>query len=426
MKVKRIDKSSTEVILEIEVSSAELEPIHRHVLHELAPRAHVPGFRAGKAPAAVVEKHLNQQLLLDTFLEHALSSFYSRVVDSEKLRPIAPPKVTLKKFVPYSQLVFETETSVIGAIRLPNYKIMKLAKPKITVSAKDITATLKALQTRTAERQAVERPAKAGDEVVIDFAGRDKDDQPINGATGKDYPLLLGSKSFIPGFEENLTGLKASDEKEFQITFPGDYSVSALQNKQATFKIMVKKVNELIEPTVDDAWATKVGPFKNLVELKADIKKQLSAEQQWQADRTYENQLIQKIVAKAHVDIPEALIDDQLSQMEEEERRNLSHRGQTWQEHLTEEGITADQHRQRHRPQATERVKAGLILSEIAAAEKIEVSPEEVESRLQNLKAQYKDAAMQVQLDKPEAKRDITSRILTEKTLAKLVGYASK
>ncbi len=425
MQVKRTDKSPTEVILEIEASTAEIEPIKRHVLHELAARAKIPGFRAGKAPLILIEKHLDQKLLLDTFMEHALSSFYSRAIDELKLRPVSPPQVSVKRFVPFSDLAFETETAVIGDIQLPNYKQIKLAKPRVSVTVGDVEATVKSLQTRTAQRQPVERSAAADDEVIIDFEGRDQEDKPIAGASGKDYPLRLGSGGFIPGFEENLAGLKAGEEKEFKVKFPPDYSLKALQNKAATFKVTVKKVHEVTEPKLDDAWAAKIGPFKSVTELRADIKKQLLAEKQWQAGRDYENQLIQKIVAKTQIEVPDALINDQIQHMEEEERRNLTYRGQTWQEHLAEEGITHEQHRQRQRPEAEQRVKAGLVLSEIAEKEALGVTDEEIDLRIQILKGQYQDPAMQAELDKPENRRDLTSRILTEKTLARLVGYAT-
>jgi trigger factor len=202
--------------------------------------------------------------------------------------------------------------------------------------------------------------------------------------------------------------------------------VAALQSKEVTFKVDVKKVAELAEPKVDDGFAAKTGPFKNLAELKTDIKKQLSLERQQQADREFENQLVQAITAKSTVEAPKSLVDEQILRAEEEEKRNLTYRGQTWQEHLKEEGVTEEQHRERNRAQTEERVKAGLVLNEIAELEKIEVTPEELEIRLQILKGQYQDGAMQAELDKPENRQEIASRIMTEKTLAKLVEYVAK
>jgi trigger factor len=202
--------------------------------------------------------------------------------------------------------------------------------------------------------------------------------------------------------------------------------VAALQSKKVSFKVAVKRVQELQESKVDDDFAAKVGPFKTLAELKADIKKQVKAEKQSQADRNYENQLIGKIADKAEVEIPEPLIEDQIKFMEEDERRNLTYRGLTWQEHLDQEGITEEQHRQRQRPDAAARVKAGLVLSEISKLENIRVTPEELEIRLQILRGQYQDPQMQSELDKPENRRDVASRLLSEKTIQKLIDYAQK
>jgi trigger factor len=292
------------------------------------------------------------------------------------------------------------------------------------VSAKDVNEVMTNLQKRLAERSEVKRAAKEGDEVIIDFAGSDEEGKPISGADGKDYPLNLGSKSFIPGFEDNILDMKAGEEKEFKVTFPKDYGVAELQSKKVTFKVTAKKVQELKEPKLDDELAKKAGPFKTVAELKADIKTQLKAEREREAQNQYENKLIQQIVEKSTVQIPEVLIEEQAQRLEDEEKRNLVYRGQTWQEHLDAEGVTEEEHRIRHKPDAELRVKAGLILSEIADREQLSVEPEELEIRLQMLKGQYKDPSMQTELDKPENQQEIAAQLLTEKTIAKLVDYA--
>ena len=426
MQVTRTNNSSSNVALNISANAGDLAPIHHHVLGHFAKQVKVPGFRVGHAPANVIEKHVDQKALLDEFMEHALNDLYRRAVESEKIRPVGQPNVTVKKFVPFTNLEFEAQMDVIAPIKLADYKKIKLPKPPVNIAVKEVNDVIKSLQQRMAERTPVERAAKAGDEVIIDFSGSDKDGKAVAGADGKDYPLLLGSNTFIPGFEDHLVGLKAGDSPEFTIKFPANYGVAALQSKEVTFKVDVKKVAELAEPKVDDGFAAKTGPFKNLAELKTDIKKQLSLERQQQADREFENQLVQAITAKSTVEAPKSLVDEQILRAEEEEKRNLTYRGQTWQEHLKEEGVTEEQHRERNRAQTEERVKAGLVLNEIAELEKIEVTPEELEVRLQILKGQYQDGAMQAELDKPENRQEIASRIMTEKTLQKLVEYASK
>jgi trigger factor len=426
MHIQREQPSATKSRLIITAGAEDLEPIRRHVLGHFRKNAKVPGFRAGKAPLALVEKNVDQRAFADEFMEHALNELYRSAVEQEKIRPAASPKVELKKFVPYTTLEFHAELETIGEVKLANYKTITAAKPAVTVTAKDVAEIIANLQTRMAQRTEVDRGAKAGDEVVIDFTGTDEGGNPISGADGKAYPLILGSKSFIPGFEDELVGLKKGDQKEFKITFPKDYGSVELQNKKVAFEVNINTVNELKEPKADDELAKKAGPFKTLGELKTDIKTQLKAEKQREADSRYENEIIQKVVEKSSVEIPESLISEQAEHMEEEEKRNLVYRGQTWQEHLETEGVNEEEHRARHKPEAEMRVKAGLVLSEIADKEKITVEPEELKIRIEALKGQYSDAAMQAELDKPQNQQDIAARLLTEKTIAKLVDYASK
>lgn len=425
MQVKKSFPEETRIELTVAAQQADLEPIKQHVLKQLQKRVKVAGFREGNVPLALVEKNVDPSLLQSEFVEEAVNHLYMSTAKELHLRPVAQPQVTIKKFVPFTELEFDASVDIIGAITLPDYKKIKKAKTKVTVTAKEIDDVLKSLQARAAAKEEVDRASKVGDEVVIDFKGVDTKGEPIKGADGTDYPLALGSQTFIPGFEENLVGLKAAAEKTFKLTFPKDYGVKAIADKQVTFTVKIKKVQQVVQPELDDKFAAKVGPFKSLAELKADIKKQLGLERQNEADRQYENALVEEIAKKSKVAIPKVLVDDQISRMEEEERRNLTYRGQTWEEHLKDEKVTAEQHREQKRAQATEQIKAGLVLSEIADLEGIEVTPEELEVRIQLLKGQYKDSAMQTELDKPENRRDIVSRILTEKTLAKLTHYST-
>lgn len=425
MQISKTELSSTKIKLTISATETEVEPIKRHVLSHFAKATKIAGFRAGKAPASILEKNVDQRAMADEFLEHAMSDLYRRAIDGQKLRPASQPKVELKKFVPYSTLEFEVEVEVIGNISLSDYKKIKLAKPPVLITADDVKKVLSNLLQRSAERVEVQRQAKTGDEVTIDFDGRDDKQQPIKGADGKDYPLLLGSSTFIPGFEEHIVGTKIAEVKKFTIPFPADYGVKALQGKKVTFDVVIKKVSELKIAKLDDQFAVQAGPFKKLSELKADIKKQLKTEQETKILRDYQDELVRNITAGSSADIPKSMIDGQIIGMEEEEKRNLTYRGQTWQEHLKEEGINEEQHRERQRPQAEERVKAGLILSEIAQLESLEVTDSEIDERLEALKTQYKDGAMQDELAKPEARDDIAGRLLAEKTIARLVEYSS-
>ncbi len=426
MQVKKEQLESTKARLTVVAAPAELDTIKQHVLAQLSANVKVSGFRPGKAPSHLLEKQLDPTQLQSEFLDHAINDLYAQAAQQVKFRAVAPPQIALTKFVPFSTLEFTAEAETVGDIQLPDYKKIKLAPQPVAVTAKDVDEVIGNLRQRAAAKKPVERAAKNGDEVTIDFKGTGaKTKEPVAGADGKDYPLLLGSGNFIPGFEDQLVGLKAGATKTFPLTFPKDYAAKELQGRKVNFEVTIQNVQELQEPKLDDKFAASVGPFKTLTELKADIKKQLGAEKQQQAQRAFDNELLEKIATQTTVAIPPSLIDEEIGRIEEDEKRDVVYRGQTWQEHLDAEGVTAEQHRERQRPAAELRVKVGLILGEVAEAEQISVTPEELEIRLMLLKNQYTDAAMQAELDKPEARRDINSRLLTEKTLDALRRYAT-
>ncbi len=426
MQINKTQPSPTTAKLVVKASQPELDEVKQAVLARLSQDVKVPGFRPGKAPAAMVEKQLDTTALQSEFLEQAVNKLYVDAAQKENLRPVAQPKVEITKFVPFTTLEFTVEVEAVGDIKLPNYKLIKVEAKKPQVVAKDVNDVLDNLRQRSATKDDVQRAAKSGDEVIIDFKGTDaKTKQAIQGADGKEYPLTLGSKSFIPGFEDQLTGLKQGGKKKFNLTFPPDYGAKELQGREVTFEVTVLKVRQVNAAKLDDKFAATVGPFKTVAELKADIKKQLTAEKQREADRAFDNELLEKIAAKTTVAMPKTLIEEEIDRMEEEEKRNVVYRGQTWQEHLDAEGITAEAHREKQRKGAELRVKAGLVLGAIADKENISVTPEELEIRVQLLKGQYPDPNTQAELDKPEGRRDIHSRMMTEKTLDQLRSYAA-
>jgi len=427
MQVKTSFKNDTNAVLSIITAPEDLQPIHEVILKEFQKTTKLPGFREGKAPLNIISKNIDQSRLQTSFLDRAVGEIYRQAVSQEKLRPIGQPTVSIKKFVPFSVLEAEFEVEVIGKMELVDYKKMSLPKKKISVTTKDIDEVLKSLVDRSAEASEVKRAAKKDDQVVIDFVGTDtKSGALISGAEGKAYPIVIGSDTFIPGFEPKLIGLKAGDEKTFDITFPKDYSQKSLQSKKVTFKVNINQVNELKKGELNDELAAKVGPFKSLTELKDDVSKQLMVEKEQKQDQIYENEVINYITEKSSVKIPEALVDEQIERSELEEKQNITYRGQTWQEHLDEEGVTEEEHRSRNRKTAESIVKSSLLLSEIADIEKINVTPEEVEIRVQLLKGQYQDPQMHAELEKPENLGGIRNQLLTEKTFKLLSDIASK
>ena len=426
MQINRDTLNPTRLKLTITTDQELLDSVKTEVVSALGRNIKLQGFRPGKAPKHLIEKQIDQSMLQTEFLEQAVNRAYVTALQSEKLRPTAQPEIAISKFVPYETLEFTAEFDAIGEVKLTDYKKIKLTPKPVKITKDQMDAVIADLKGRIADKEDVSRPVKAGDQATIDFAGVDaKNKEPISGGDGTDYPLLIGSNSFIPGFEDNVIGMSAGKTKDFEITFPADYGVQTLQKRKVIFTVTLKSVQAVKEPKLDNAFAAKVGPFKTMDELTADITRQLTSEAEVQNQRNFENELLETIAKKSTVAIPDSLIEEEVTSLEEEEKRNLVYRGQTWQEHLDDESQTAEQHRAKNREPAELRVKAGLVLSEIADKESISITPEEVEMRVMMLKGQYKDVAMQAELDKPENRQDIANRLLSEKTIQKLAAYAA-
>ena len=425
MKITTTPQDNNTIKLVISANAADLSSMKSHVLEKLASTVKISGFREGKAPLNLVEKQVDANRLQAEVIDEAINHYYTDAIAKEAIRVVSQPKVDILKFVPFTELEFSAVVDVLPAITLPNYK-KKRPMPKIEeVTAKDVADVLERLQIQGATYEEVKRAAKKGDRVTIDFEGSDDKGKPVSGATGKDYPLALGSNTFIPGFEDNVIGLKKSEEKTFTIPFPKDYSVKALQGKKVTFKVTANKVEETKKAMIDDTFAASVGPFKDVSELKADIKKQLKEEKERQAKAEFENTLIKDLVKQTSFDVPNSLLEEQIELVDREFKQNLAYRGETFKEYLSNAKLTEESYREKElKPAAEERLKAGLILSEIAAVENLTITPEELEIRMQIMKGQYTDPQMQSELEKPEARRDVASRMLTEKTVATLVKYA--
>lgn len=427
MQITTKQLTPTKVEITAEADAELLQRVKDAVLMDMAKGVQITGFRKGHAPAAMVEKSVDQQQLQSRFLDGAISELYAAALVEKQIRPVGQPNVSITKFVPFSALEVKMDVDAIGEVKLADYQKFKMKPEMVAYDDKDVAAVIDDLLARNAEKNEVKRAAADGDEVVIDFSGTDaKTGDAIAGADGKAYPLKLGSNTFIPGFEPEVVGLSAGDSKTFTVTFPKDYGTADLQNRKVTFAITVHKVNELVLPKLNEEFAAKIGPFKTVAELRKDIRTQLQAEKEFQAKRQFENDLLTELAEKSQAEIPAALFEEEAARMEEEEKRNILYRGQTWQEYLAALGEDEEKHREGLLKQAELRVKTGVVLGEVAQKEDVTVDEAELERRIAELKQQYNDAKMQQELDKPENRRDIASRILTEKTIAKLVAYATK
>ena len=279
-----------------------------------------------------------------------------------------------------------------------------------------------------AEKREVKRAAKLGDEAVIDFVGK-KDGEAFPGGTGNDYPLELGSGSFIPGFEEAIVGLKAGDKKDIELTFPKDYHAPDLKGKKVVFETTVKKINEKALPELNDEFAAKTGPFTSMSELTADIKRELEAQKKREASDELKDSLVKQLVAKSNVAVPAVLREDQVRSIEQDLMQNLMYQGLSIEQYWEQKGykdrdawVKAEANEA-----ADNRIKAGLVLSELSKVLKIEATADELADHLNTYRKQYaNNPEMAKRFEEPEVQREVANRLITEKTVDELVKLNTK
>ncbi len=428
MKYTRKNTSNTQVAFTVTLDAADLAKIKKSTVARLSKKVKVAGFREGKVPANVAEKHLDQNALGMEIAEDAVNSFMIEILESENVQPLDHPKVDLTSYVPNESLEFKADVEMLPAITLGDYKGLKAKKDVAKVEEKDVDEVIERMLTGMAEKKETDDAARDGDEVVIDFVGTDKDGKEVAGASGKDYSLTLGSSSFIPGFEEGLVGKKVGDHVDLPLTFPKDYHHKPLAGALVNFAVDVKKVNQVVNPELNDEFAAKVGPFKTVDELKADVRRELTDQHEREALDKLRDQLVEQLVKGSDIPTPEVLISDQTASIERDFVQNLLYRGMTLQQYLEQQDITEDKWRETElREQAIRRVQVGLALAELSKIEKIDVSKDELNVRLSEMLQRYgNDKQIREQLDTPDARRDLANRLITEKTVDRLVELNTK
>lgn len=421
MKTKSKKLSDTRVLLTVTLDAKELKEASEKALNELAKEIRVEGFRKGKTPVEVAKKFIPENDLNAKTIDFAVRATMMEAFKEAEKSPLAMPDVSVTKFVPGEMAEYTAEAEVLPEIKLCDYKKLT-TKPKATkIAKKDIDGVLDNLKKSFAEKKAVKREAANGDEAVIDFVGK-KDGVEFPGGTGNDFPLTLGSETFIPGFEEGIVGHKAGDSFTLELTFPKDYGTPSLAGAKTTFDVVLKKVNEIKEPELDDKLAKKVGPFKTLDELKEDIEKNLKAQTEHQNAENFKNDLVEEIVKKSKIGAPEILIHDQLHFINDDLARNAASVGMTLDEYLDASGEDPKEFDKKAHELAEMRVKTSLALQKIALDEKITVSDEEVDAKIAELRDVYRKSPEAMKsLKDPNVKMDIKNRMVIEKTLDYLV-----
>lgn len=421
MKTKLKKLSDSRVELTVTLDAKDLKPAKEKALEKLAKELKVEGFRKGKVPVEVAKKFIPENDLNAEVVDYAVRTTVVPAFQEAEKSPLVMPSVNVTKYVPDEIVEYTATADIIPEVKLGDYKKLGVKKETVKVTEKEIKEILDNIATSFGEKKVVKREAKLGDEVVIDFVGK-KDGEAFKGGSAKDYKLTLGSKAFIPGFEEGIVGHGSGDKFDLPLTFPKDYGVKDLAGAKVVFEILVKQVNEIVKPKIDDELATKCGPFKKLDDLKADIKKNLQAQNEHKLEDKYKDDLVNELVKKSKIPAPEILIDDQVRAIRDDMTRNAAAQGLSFEEFLDANNETLENWEKEARKIAEQRVKASLALQNVALAEKITVSDDEAAAKIAELKDVYKKSPDALkQLKDPNVKMDIKNRMTIEKTLDYLV-----
>ena len=421
MKTKSKKLSDSRVEITVTLDAKDLAPAREKALAKLAKEIKVEGFRKGKVPAEIAQKFIPENDLNAETIDYAVRSTVIEAFKQAEKSPLVLPNVNVTKYVPGEMAEYTATADIIPEITLGDYKKLDVKAPVVKTTAKDVDTILNNLADSFAEKKAIKRAAKLSDEVIIDFVGK-KDGEAFKGGSAKDFKLVLGSKTFIPGFEEGIVGHEPGDKFELNLTFPKDYGVKDLAGAKTVFEVLLKQVNEVTRAKIDDELAKKCGPFKTLDELKKDIEKNLKAQNEHKLQEKYKDDLIKALVKKSKVPAPEILVDDQVRAIRDDITRNAAAQGMSFEEFLKANDETEENWEKEARKIAEERVKASLALQTLAVKEKITVSDELVAAKIAELKDVYKKSPEALKsLKDPNVKMDIKNRLIIEETLNYLV-----
>lgn len=424
MKTSVKNLSDTKVEIKVTLDAKDLKEARRKSLIRLAKEVKLEGFRKGKAPLNLAEKAINPNELTNATLDYAVRTTVPKAFEEASKSPLVVPNVEVTKFVPNELVEYSAKADILPEIELGDYSNLKSKKSKTAATNKDVEEILSNIQSAYSEKKVMKKSAEMGDEVIIDFVG-EKDGKAFEGGSAKDHHLTLGSHTFIPGFEEGIVGHSSGDKFDLDITFPKDYGAKALAGAKTTFKILIKQVNIIEKPALDDDLAKKCGPFKTIDELKADIKKNIELQNEAKALDKLKDDLVTELVKSSKVSAPEILIEDQMRLIKDDFTRNARSRGQDLKSYIESTGETYEKWEKEAKKIAETRVKASLVLQFLAVKEKINVSDEEVDAKISELRDVYKKSKEALEnLKDPRVKNDIRNRITIDKTLEFLVSKA--
>ncbi len=422
MSVKSCEKvEKSQVALTIEVGAAEFEAALEKAYLKMRKKINVPGFRPGKAPRKIIEGMYGAEVFFEEAINIAFPDAYEAAVKEQDLRVVGYPSVELVEECTKNGFTFKATAPVYPEVTLGQYKGLSAPKDEVKVSAADVDERLKELTDRNTRLVSVEREAKEGDTAVIDFEGF-LDGKPFEGGKGENHSLELGSHSFVPGFEEQIVGMKSGEEKDIDITFPEDYHAD-LAGKAVVFKVKVHEVKEKEVPELDDEFAKDVSEFDTLKDLKADLKKKIAEERQQAADRAFEDTLMEQVGAGITAEIPDAMVENQARQFLDNFKMQIAQQGIPYEQYMQMTGMDEAKLLADAKEPAERQVRLDLALAAIIKEEKLEASDEDVEAEFQKMADQY---GMDLETVKKYLQADqIRDQLVTRKAVAVVVDSAT-
>ncbi|MDM8110990.1 trigger factor [Phascolarctobacterium faecium] len=385
-----VERVGNDATLKITLPAEEVNKGFKKAVAKIAGQVNIPGFRKGKAPRNIIEMHYGKEAVKQEAFELVANQCYTEALEQEKLIPVSDPKVEDSVFEENKDMELTIKVTLKPEVKLGDYKELHVEKEAVEVTDEAVEEQVQGLRSRHAKMVETEEGAviEKGDFAIIDFAGT-VDGEPFSGGEGKGYPLEVGSNSFIPGFEDQLVGLKKGDSTDVDVTFPEEYFVKELAGKQAIFKVNVQDVKRKELPELTDEYVAANSDCKTVEELRASYKERMQKAAENNAQIAYEKALIDLAVANAEFEVPEIMIEDRVTQMIDEMRMSLEARKLTLEQYMQYSGIDMKQLRERQHDAAVENVKTDLVLDAIAKAENIQVSMEDVDSELSAIASQH-------------------------------------
>lgn len=388
VQVENLEKNTAK--LTIEVPAEKFEEAVQHSYNKNKGKFNIPGFRKGKAPFNMIKKMYGVGVFYEDAVDEVIDASYPDAAKESGLEIVSRPEISIEQVEKGKAFIYVASVATKPEVTLGEYKGIEVEKAKPEVTDADVEAELKKVQEQNSRLVTVEDRAVAdGDQTVIDFEGF-VDGKAFEGGKAEDYTLVIGSHSFIDTFEDQLIGKNIGEDVEVNVTFPAEYHAAELAGKPATFKVKIKEIKMKELPELNDEFASEVSEFETLDAYKEDVKNKLAETKQAQATAENENNVVQKVVDNAQMDIPAPMVDEQVRNMIEDYARRLQSQGISFDQYLQFTGSTIEQLQEQMRPQAELRLRTRLVLEAVVAAEKIEPSDELVEAEIKKMSENYK------------------------------------